>query len=61
MCADNIYELYIVNKFLSSYDNYVYNGLLYLNQNDPAFILNDGMRNFMVEECEIYQVIQKIE
>ena len=59
--ADCMYELYIADRFLSSNDNYVYNGLLYFNQNDPAFILNNGMRNFMVEECEIYQVIPKIE
>ena len=59
--ADGIYELYIANRFLSTNNNYVYNGLLYFNQNDPAFILNNGMRNFKVEECEIYQVIPKIE
>ena len=61
MCSDNIYELYLANRFLSTYENYVYNGLLYFNENDPAFILNNGMRNFKVEECEIYQVIPKIE
>ena len=60
MSGDGIYELYIADRFLSSYDNYVYNGL-YFNQNDPAFILNNGMCNFMVEESEIYQVIPKIE
>ena len=60
VAADRIYELYIANRFLSTNDNYVYNGL-YFNHYDPAFVLNNGMRNFMVEECEIYQVIPKIE
>ena len=51
VAADRIYELYIANRFLSTNDNYVYNGL-YFNQYDPAFVLNNGMRNFMVKSVK---------
>ena len=61
MSGDGIYELYIANRFLSTNNNYVYNEILYFNQNDPAFILNNGIHNFIVKECEIFQVIPKIE
>ena len=50
-------ELSLSNKFLSNYNSYTYNGEAYFYKNDPPFILNDGKRNFLVKECEIYQVI----
>ena len=50
-------ELCLSNKFLSNYNSYTYNGMVYFDKNDPPFILNNGMRNFLVKECEIYQVI----
>ena len=56
----NYGDLVLKNRFLSSNNNYVYNGPAYFDKNDPAFILNNGMRNFFVNECEIYQVIPQI-
>jgi len=50
-------ELLLSNKFLSNYKSYTYNGGTYFDKNDPPFILNNGNRNFLVKECEIYQVI----
>ena len=57
-CLNN---LFLGNRFLSRYDSYVYNGTMYFDQKAPAFVLNNGMRNFIVKECEIYQVIPQIE
>lgn len=54
---DYLKELYLSNKFLSNYNSYTYNGGTYFDKNDPPFILNNGKRNFLVKECEIYQVI----
>jgi len=54
---DYLNELLLSNKFLSNYKSYTYNGGTYFDKNDPPFILNNGIRNFLVKECEIYQVI----